>query len=221
MGQSLAQRFVRIFEFDIFTNDRDLDVTARRILDRRNQFPPALEIDRWEHLLHVKIVYDQFVQCLFMKRKRHLIDRRHVECRDHGIFLHVTKKADLLSKVGRQRAVRSAQQDIRRYSDLTELPNTVLSRLGFQFAGRSYKWYECYMDEDRVIAALFVAHLPDRFHKRQRFDIADRAADLNDQDVRLVHIRDRSNRRLDLIGNVRDDLDRFAKVFAAALFIND
>ncbi len=61
----------------------------------------------------------------------------------------------------------------------------------------------------------FEAHLPDRFEKRQRFDVAHRAADFDDHDIG-VH-RDFAERRFDFIGDVRDHLHRFAQVIAAPL----
>ena len=55
------------------------------------------------------------------------------------------------------------------------------------------------MHEDAVLAALLMADLADRFEKRQRFDIAHRAADLDDHDV---HVRRDTLRTADLISLV-------------------
>ncbi len=72
------------------------------------------------------------------------------------------------------------------------------------------------MDEERVLATDLVAELADRLEERQRFDVADRAADLDDHDV--VVGRHALDRGLDLVGDVRDDLHRGPEVFTAALF---
>ena len=45
------------------------------------------------------------------------------------------------------------------------------------------------MDKDRVAAAFFIAHLSNGLHKWQRFDIADRAADLDYLHVGLMFVR--------------------------------
>ena len=81
------------------------------------------------------------------------------------------------------------------------------------------------MDEDRVFAAELLAHLADCFKKRQRLDVADCSADLDDGDIGrpcAVHSAgDLAHRVLDLVGDVRDDLDSFAEVVAAALLGDD
>jgi hypothetical protein len=79
------------------------------------------------------------------------------------------------------------------------------------------------VDEHAVRAADLVAHLPDRLEERQRLDVTDRAAHLGDDDVdrtvdALAHPPDA---RLDLVGDVRDDLHRVAQVVAAALLGDD
>ena len=77
------------------------------------------------------------------------------------------------------------------------------------------------VQEEAVVAADVVAHLAGRLEERQRLDVADRAADLGDHDVRRVAVGvgrgHRPDAGLDLVGDVRDDLDGVAEVLAAAL----
>jgi len=77
------------------------------------------------------------------------------------------------------------------------------------------------VDEEHVAPAQLVADLAGRFEERQRLDVAYRSADLRDDDVRLGAVRAgsvlRTHPRHDLVGDVRDDLDGLAEVFAAAL----
>ena len=75
-----------------------------------------------------------------------------------------------------------------------------------------------------VLPADVVAHLPGRLQERQRLDIADGAADLGDHDVgtdrpqcRRLRLGHRPDPVLDLVGDVRDDLDGVAEIFPAAL----
>jgi hypothetical protein len=63
------------------------------------------------------------------------------------------------------------------------------------------------------------AELPDRLQERQRLDVADGAADLDDLDVHAL--ADAADALLDLVGDVRDDLDGAAEVVAAALLGDD
>ncbi len=75
------------------------------------------------------------------------------------------------------------------------------------------------MNVSRVIARQFVAQLPDRLEERQTFDVADRAADLAQDEIEaLVAI---SNEVLDGVGDVRNDLNGGAEIIAATLLRQD
>ena len=64
------------------------------------------------------------------------------------------------------------------------------------------------------------AHLAHRLEERQRLDVADRAADLDDRDVDLVPSAGAApDELLDLVGDVRDHLHGLAEVVAAALLL--
>jgi len=75
--------------------------------------------------------------------------------------------------------------------------------------------------EHHVFVADDVAHLADRFEKRQRFDVADRAADLDQTYVRAARLGRARDVRLDLVGDVRDHLNGRTEVVAAALLLDD
>ena len=81
------------------------------------------------------------------------------------------------------------------------------------------------MQEEDVLPAEVVTNLPRRLEKGLRLDIADGAADFGDDDVGPVAVGVRLGHRqdaaLDLVGDVRDDLDGVAEVFAAALLGDD
>jgi hypothetical protein len=97
----------------------------------------------------------------------------------------------------------------------------VLRRLRLKLARSRNERHERYVDKDRIAAAFLIAHLPDRFHKGQRLDVADRSADLNDKHVGLVLFGYGPDRRLDLVGNVWNDLYGLAKVIAPPLFLDN
>src|SRR4029453_366260 len=71
----------------------------------------------------------------------------------------------------------------------------------------------------RVVAPDVLAELTDRFEERQALDVADRATDLDEHDVDVL--RDAADRVLDLVGDVRNDLNGASEVLAAALFGDD
>ena len=77
------------------------------------------------------------------------------------------------------------------------------------------------MDKQGDIAPLFDPDLADRFEERQRFDIADRAADFGNDHVRFSPLSfPFADATLDLLGNMRDDLNGGAEVIAAP-FVGD
>ena len=61
------------------------------------------------------------------------------------------------------------------------------------------------MHVQNVVAAEFDTQLTNRFQERQRFDVTDRAADLDHAHVRIACAQ--PDAMLDLIGDVRNDLN--------------
>src|SRR5437016_6030276 len=96
----------------------------------------------------------------------------------------------------------------------------MLRWLGLQLARRGNEWDERSMNEHSILAPFFVAHLTNRFEKWQRFDVADRAANLDNQHVCFAVNCHRPNRFLNFVGDVRNDLNRFTEIIAAALFVD-
>ena len=95
----------------------------------------------------------------------------------------------------------------------------MLRRLGLQLArGRDVR-HQRDVHAERVLRAGLDLELADGLEERERLDVADRAADLDDGDVRaLGRVADA---RLDLVGDVRNDLHGGAEVLAAPLLRDD
>ena len=72
------------------------------------------------------------------------------------------------------------------------------------------------VDVADVVAAHVEAELPDGLEERQDLDVADRAADLGDDDVDVV-AGQAGDAALDLVGDVGDDLHGLAQVVAPPL----
>ena len=78
------------------------------------------------------------------------------------------------------------------------------------------------MEEEYISAADVLADLAGGFEERLRLDVAHRAADFGDDDVRgVLALGGKAHAALDFIGDVRDDLDGVAEVFAAAFLGDD
>ena len=116
-------------------------------------------------------------------------------------------------------ALGAAHQDIRLDSAGQQLLDTVLGGLGLDLAGGLDIGHQGQVDEQGVLAAQIAAQLADGLDKGQPLDIADGAADLDDGDIRgAVQLE---HGVLDLVGDVRNDLDGPAQVFSAPLLLDD
>ena len=93
---------------------------------------------------------------------------------------------DLRLDVLDEEAVGAAEQDVGLNSDAEQFFDRVLGGLGLQLLGSRDEGHQRDVDEERVLAAQFLAHLADGFHEGQRLDVADRAADLDDRDVHIL-----------------------------------
>ena len=76
------------------------------------------------------------------------------------------------------------------------------------------------MQIEDVVAPDVVTHLADRFEVREALDVTDRPSNLGDDDVRVFGGQ-APDPRLDLFGDVRDDLDRRTEELAAAFARDD
>ena len=117
--------------------------------------------------------------------------------------------------------VRAQDDHVRLDADPAQLLDRVLGRLRLELAGGGQGRQQRHVDVQDVVAPHVLAHLADRLEERQALDVADRAADLDDHDVRVPGTRDAGDPLLDLVGDVRDDLDRPAEIVAAALLRDD
>ena len=102
---------------------------------------------------------------------------------------------------------------------LEQLFDGVLRGLGLELLRGGDPGDKGDVDETGVFAAQLLAHLADGFEEGQRLDVADGAADFDDGHVDVL--RDLAHGVLDLVGDVRDDLDGLAEIVAAALLGDD
>jgi hypothetical protein len=75
------------------------------------------------------------------------------------------------------------------------------------------------VDADGAFSAEIVPQLPDRFDEGQALDVPDRPADLADDEVESIRVRE--GEFLDGVGDVRDDLDGCPEIVSAPLLRDD
>ena len=101
-----------------------------------------------------------------------------------------------------------------------QLHYRMLGRLGLHLAGGANMRQQRDMDVQHIIAANILAHLANSFEERQPFNIANCAANFDDHDIGVGLTCDCGDPAFDLIGDMRDHLDRAAQIIAAALLLD-
>ena len=105
--------------------------------------------------------------------------------------------------------------------DAAQLVDRVLGRLGLQLARVAHVGDEREVDEHAPAPPHVDGELADRLQERERLDVADRPADLGDDEVHVAGLGDQRDPLLDLVRDVGDDLHGGPEVVAAALAADD
>ena len=185
------------------------------MFDAFDEFLPVVQV-RFR-ARQVELLQNDLIERLFRELQRHLVDRRYIVGIDHRFRLDVRKQSDFFANLLRQRGLRAADQDIRLNADLQKRLDAVLGRLRFDLPGRLDVRDERDMDADGILPSLGEHELPHRLEKREPFDVADGPADLDDDDIVIIGRCKRFESSFDLVGDVRDHLDRGSEVIAAPL----
>jgi hypothetical protein len=217
MVQRLHHGQVGVAEVHVLAHDRDPDRIGRRA-DALHEDLPLGEV---RLLVDPEVSRELLVQALVMQRQRHLVDRPSVRRADHAADRDVAQQGDLLLEVPTDRPVAPADDRVGLQTERAQLLHRVLGGLGLQLAGRADERHQGHVDERAAVAADLVPQLADCLEERQGLDVADRSADLDDLHVRLLGLRERADPLLDLVGDVRDHLDRLAQVVAPPLLGQD
>jgi hypothetical protein len=114
----------------------------------------------------------------------------------------------------------AADQDVGNDADGAQNADRLLRRLGLHSPGGLDVRHQRDVHEQAVAAADLLPELADGLQKRQRFDIADRAADLGDDDIHIIRVQ-RADGLLDLVGDMRNHLHGLAEVAAFAFALDD
>ena len=194
--------------------------SGMRVLDAVDERAPFGEVGLGRALGQTELLDDDPAEAGLFEHERHGVDRPRVGLGDHVVELHVAEQRDLLAELVVDRLVGARDDHVGLDADGAELPHRVLGRLRLELAGRDAgKQREVHVEH--VLAADVVAELADRLEVGERFDVADRAADLDDDDLGLLLARDAVDAFLDLIRDVGDDLHRRAEVVAAPFLCDD
>jgi hypothetical protein len=204
VAQRLGHREVGVLELDVLADERDADRLDGGVGVGDDVLPLAevgglgLEPER---------VDDELVDALLVVPDRHLVDVVDVLGRHDGVDRQRREERDLAADVERQRRLAAAEQHVGLDADAAQLVDRVLRRLGLELAGVADVGHEREVDEHAGAPPDVDRELPDRLEEGQRLDVAHRAADLGDDHVDVGLLADQADAVLDLVGDVRDDLD--------------
>ena len=212
MDERLAERLVGLRELDVLPDHRDPNLPARA-LDAVNDRVPFGEIAL--RRFQPEPLHHQVVEPLLVEHAGDPVDTVGVVAVDHRALGHVGEQGDLAPFTAGEDTLGPAEQDVRLDADRAQLLHRMLRRLRLQLTGGADIGHQREMNEDRPLLAELEPHLTDRLEERQRFDVADGASDLDE--THLCVARALTDAGLDLVGDVGDDLDGVAKVFAAPL----
>src|SRR6266545_2888542 len=214
--ERFVQALVRILVADVLADDVDGHF-VHRVLDPVDEIEPRVHASLGRR--EVQTFQDDPVESFLGENGRHLVDARDILGRDHRFFVDVAEERDLAFDVGVEMPIGPAEQDVRLDADGAQVADAVLRGLRFQLAGRADEWHQREMNVKRVLAADVLSQLTNRFDEWQALDVAHGAADFDEDDVDVL--RDRLDRVLDLVRNVRNHLHSTSEVVTPALFLDD
>ena len=112
--------------------------------------------------------------------------------------------------------VRAQDDDVGLNAAAAQLLHGVLGRLRLQFTGSGEFWKERDVNVERVAATNILLQLSNRLNERQRLNVTNGAANLNDHHINVIAAQ-AQHALLDLVGDVWNDLHRAAEIVAATL----
>ena len=219
MIQGFVNRLVRIAVFDVFADERDRDLVGR-LDDASEHLLPVGHVDL-SRRRQLQFLDDQLVEFIRVQAQRHFVDTVFaIFFFDDSATFEATHLSDFIAILRRNRSLGTTDNHIGLDADLAEFLHAVLRRFRFQFARCFQIRHERQVDEQAVRAARFERELTNRLEERHPFDVADGAADFGNHHVDIG--RDEfANATLNFIGDVRNDLHRFAAILAATFFGDD
>ena len=212
MLQRLNQRFIGVFQFGIFANNRNINLTFG-FAHRRQHLIPARQIRR-RRVRYAKRIQDLAIQPLAVIGMRHLINRIDIARLYNRAFTHITKQPNLALFTIGNGPVAPAHQNIGLDADRTQFLDRVLGRFGFHLTGGGNEGKQGQMHENGLTARQIILQLTNGLEKGQSFNIAYRAANLAQHEIQIFHIA--LDEGFDGIRHMRNDLHRTAQIIAAA-----
>ena len=188
-------------------------------MDAREHLVPFCQVDL--RRVNAKLPADDGGKIALFQHDRRLIEHGKRQIFDHTVRLDVAEHGNLFEDRFLQRLVAAQDDDVGIDAHALKLLDGMLRGLGFMFFRAAQIGDKGHMDKEAVLPADLQRDLANGLQKRLGLDVADGAADLRDNDVRVGLFADGVDEFLDLVRDVRNDLHRRAEIFAAPLLVED
>ena len=212
--QRLDNADVRVLHAHVLTDQRDADPSGGTG-DAFDHFLPLAQVRG--PALQPQALHGNLPQPLPFQDQRHLIDGGHIQGLDHGLRVHVAKQRDLLLHPPGQRPLGAAHDHVGLNPNAAEFLHAVLRGFRLQLPRRRQVGHQRDVHVHHMLRADGPPELPDGLQERQPFDVADRAADFDDDHIGRRGCTNLPDLIFDLVGDVGNDLHRPAQVLPAAL----
>lgn len=218
--EGFVDGLVGVVELDVFSDDRDGGFEGR-IDEAVDEAFPTGEVGGLG--FEAENIGDEAVDLVLAKIEGAFVDRIFDIAEGDDIFLFdVAEHRDFTAVVVVEIVFGAADDDIGLDADFAEFGDGLLGGLGLDFTGRLHHGEKGDVDEADVFLADVEGELAEGFEEKVSFDIADRAADLGDDDVGLgVAFGSEIEALFDLVGDVGDELDGGPEVFAGTFVLDD
>ena len=215
--QGLHHAEIGVMKLRILSRNCNLHSTFR-VAEHVHQMLPVrkIRLRTWQ----MQGLQHHLRQMLFLHAEGYFIEKFRIHVLDDMTLRHIAEQCNLILDPFRQRIFRPAHQDIRQNPHPHQFADTGLGRLGLHLLGNLQPGNQRHMDHDGIVMADVMLKLPVCLKKGLRFDIARRAADLDDGDADLRrHLLFPVKPGFDLIGDMGNHLHRTSAVIPAALLV--
>lgn len=209
---------IRVVQLYILADERNLDVFIPRF-DTLEHFEPFCHIAGL--VFNAKLTAHNIGKIIPFKHQRCLVEHWQRDILDNAVRLYVAEQRNLLKNALVNRLIAAQHDDIRIDAERAQLLDAVLRGLRLMLAGALDVRDKRYMHKNAVGRANLQGHLADCLQKRLAFYIADRTANLCNDDVRVRLFADAVDKVLDFVRNMRDDLDGLPKILSPSLLVKD
>ncbi len=156
----------------------------------------------------------------FLQHNGGLVQHRDGQVLNDAVRPHVAEQGDFLKNAGVVDGhVRAQDDDVGLNAHALQLLHRVLGGLGLVFPGAVQVRHQGYVDKEGISRPHLLAYLADGLQKGLALNVARRAANLRNDNIRVGFAAHAVDKALDFTGNVGNDLDGLSQIFAPALLI--